>query len=129
MAVNGSNGSAMGGVQPGHPGLLKLLGGTLIPPFAWFLDLQTSYATVRWACKHGRALLLLVPLGSLALIGLAAWLSWSSWSVFRDGTDLGGGSVPDRSAFLAIIGLMMSATFALLVLNTFAARYFLDPCV
>jgi hypothetical protein len=114
----------------GGPGLLKLLGGLLLPPLAWFLDLQTSYATVRWACHHhSRILLLLVPLGSLGVIVLATWLSWSSWSDLRDGADLGGGTVPDRSAFVAVIGLLMGATFAFLVLLTFAARWVLNPCV
>ena len=113
----------------GGPGLLKPLSGLHLPPLAWFVDLQTSYATVRWACQHGRGLLLLLPVGSLGLIGLGAWLSWSSWSAVRDRADLSGGAVPDRAGFVAIIGLMMSATFALLVLITFAARSVLNPCV
>jgi hypothetical protein len=126
MAVSPSSIDA----SAGGPGLLKLLSGLLLPPLAWFLDLQTSYATVRWACEHqSRALLLLMPVGSLGLIVLATWLSWSSWSALRGRADLEGGAVPDRSAFVAVLGLLMGATFALLVLLTFAARSVLDPCV
>jgi len=57
-----------------HTGLAKLIAGFLLAPFAWLLDLQVSYATVKWACAaNQRAVLFLLPLGSLALIGFATW--------------------------------------------------------
>jgi len=110
-------------------GLVKLICGLLLGPLAWFIDLEISYATVKWACAHDRRdLILLIPLGTLALIAVATWCCWSSWAVLRNETTLDGGSVKDRSGFLAVVGLMMNATFALLVITTFAARYVLSPC-
>jgi hypothetical protein len=46
--------------------------GFLLAPLAWLLDLQISYAMVKWACATNQhTMLLLMPLGSLSLIGLA----------------------------------------------------------
>jgi hypothetical protein len=110
-------------------GLVKLMLGVLLPPFAWFVDLQTSYALVKWACEHGRrGLLLTLPVGSLAIVGTAMWLSWSCWTKLRDEGDEDGGRREDRSYLLAVAGLAMSAVFALLILTTYAPRYLLSPC-
>jgi hypothetical protein len=110
-------------------GLAKLVGGFLLAPFAWLLDLQVSYATVKWACAADqRAVLLLLPLGSLALIGLATWWSWSSWTALRDKAVPNGAHTQDRSYFLAVAGLAMNAVFGLLIITSYAPRYFLSPC-
>jgi hypothetical protein len=112
-----------------HVGLAKLIGGVLLPPFAWLLDLQVSYATVKWACAaDARTVLLLLPLGSLAILAAATWMSWSSWTRLRGEASLDGARVEDRSYFLALAGLAMSALFLLLILTSFAPRYFLSPC-
>jgi len=112
-----------------HTGLAKVVGGFLLAPLAWFIDLQTSYATVKWACEHdNRGVLLLIPLGSLALVSVAMWLCWSSWALLHRKSRFQGASIEDRTAFLAVVGMATNATFALLILTTFAARYFLSPC-
>jgi hypothetical protein len=110
-------------------GLAKLVIGFLLAPFAWLLDLQVSYATVKWACAADRRdVLLLLPLGSLALIALGTWLSWSCYRLVRDRADAEGAGVQDRSYFLAIAGLAMNAFFLLLILTSYAPRYVLSPC-
>jgi hypothetical protein len=110
-------------------GLAKLLFGFFLAPFAWLLDLQVSYATVKWACAADRRdVLLLLPLGSLALIALGTWLSWSCWTMVKDSGVEEGGTLQDRSYFLAIAGLAMNALFLLLILTSYAPRYFLSPC-
>lgn len=110
-------------------GLMKLIAALVLAPFAWLLDLQVSYAMVKWACEHDqRVLLLLIPIGSLALVALAAWLSGSSWTELRRQAREDGGQIEDRSYFLAIVGLALSAVFALLILTSLAPRYFLSPC-
>jgi hypothetical protein len=112
-----------------HVGLAKLVVGFLLPPFAWLLDLQVSYATVKWACAaDAPEVLLLLPLGSIALVVIAAWLSWSCWTALREDAIPDGGRLQDRSYFLALSGLAMSAVFLLLILTSFAPRYFLSPC-
>jgi hypothetical protein len=112
-----------------HVGLVKLVAGFLLPPFAWLLDLQVSYATVKWACAADkRSVILLVPLGSIALVLLGAWLSWSCWTMLRDEANSEGARHEDRSYFLALAGLSMSAVFVLLILTSYFGRYFLSPC-
>ena len=110
-------------------GLVKLIGGFLLAPFAWLLDLQVSYVAVKWACANDRRdVLFLFPLGSLTLVALAGWLSWSCWRVLRADADPEGGRMQDRSYFLAFAGLAMTAVFGLLIITSLAPRYFLSPC-
>jgi hypothetical protein len=110
-------------------GLVKLLGGFLLAPFAWLLDLQVSYAAVKWACAADhREVLYLFPLGSLSLIALATRMSWSCWRMVRGHANEKGASMEDRSYFLAIAGLAMNAVFALLIVTSAFARYYLSPC-
>ena len=110
-------------------GLMLLIGGFLLAPLAWLLDLQISYAVLKWACANDRRdLVLLIPLGSLALIGVGSWMSWSCWTKLRGTANQDGGQMEDRSYFLAIAGLAMNAVFALLIVTSYAPRYFLSPC-
>jgi hypothetical protein len=110
-------------------GLAKLWFAFLAAPLAWLIDLEASYAAVQWACAHDRrSVLFAIPSAALAVIAVAAWLCWSAWNDLSREGGFDGGSVEDRSGFLALLGLMMSATFALLVITTFAARYLLSPC-
>jgi hypothetical protein len=110
-------------------GPMLLFGGLLLPPLAWFLDLQTSYAMLKWACEHQRRdLVLAVPAASLIVVILAGALSWWSWIRVRNAARADGGRMEDRSYVLAIAGLGMSALFALLIATTIAQRALLSPC-
>ena len=112
-----------------HVGLRMLMAGFLLGPLAWFLDLQVSYALVKWACRSdARGVLLAIPIGSLALVGLGAWMSWSCWTKLRGTADPEGGRMEDRSYFLALAGLASNGIFALLILTSIAGRYLLSPC-
>jgi len=110
-------------------GLVKLLAGFLLAPFAWLVDLEVSYVTVKWACANdARGVLFLIPVASLALVAFAGWLSWSCWRTLRADANLQGGRMEDRSYFLALAGLAMAAVFGLLIVTSLAPRYFLSPC-
>lgn len=112
-----------------HVGLMLLVAGVLIPPVAWFLDMQASYALVKWACAHGsRAVLLVGPLVSLALVALSTSFSWSCWTKLRGDADQHGARLVDRSLLLALAGLALNALFALLILLSLAPRFLLSPC-
>lgn len=123
----------MGGHEARHYwediGLIKLMAGLLLPMVAWTLDLQASYAIVKWACATGAHVVLwLVPLGSLSLVAVAGWLSWSCWQQLHAGADPEGGRLEDRSYFLALSGMAMSAIIALLILDSAIPRAWLSPC-
>jgi hypothetical protein len=109
--------------------LAVLMAGFLLGPLAWFLDLQISYALVKWACRHEqRAVLLAIPAGSLLLAGTAVWLSWSSLRTLRGRSRPDGGRPEDRSLFLAAAGLVTSLVFGLLILIAIVPRLALSPC-
>jgi hypothetical protein len=109
-------------------GLMLLFGGLFLAPTAWFLDLQTSYALVKWACRHSsRSVLLLTAAGNLSLIALGSWMSWSCYARLRDMANEEGARMEDRSYFVAVAGLGVNATFALLVLTTAVFRL-ISPC-
>jgi len=109
-------------------GAVLLLTGVLLPPTAWFLDLQVSYALVKWACAHDqRGVIVAAGLGSLALIASAAAMSWSCWKKVRSAARDGGGGMEDRSYMLALSGIGLSGFFALLVVTSMTTRL-LSPC-
>lgn len=110
-------------------GLMKLIGGLLLAPLAWLIDLQMSYVLVKWACAADQRMLILVPpVGSFALIAVATWMSGSSWLRLRRHAREDGGALEDRSYFLAVTGLALNAVFGLLILTSMVPRYFLSPC-
>jgi len=109
--------------------LPRLIVAFFAAPLAWLIDLEASYAIVPWACAHGRrGVLFVIPTACLALIAIGSSICWSAWSTLRRQSALDGGSVADRNSFIALLGLLMHATFALLIVTTFAARYLLSPC-
>jgi hypothetical protein len=123
----------MGGLEARHyredVGLLRLMVGLLLPPAAWFLDLQASYALVKWACRAGDAgALLVIPLVSLAATAYGGWLAWSAFRQLRATAQETGASMEDRSYLLAISGLTLSAIFALLIGASLIPRVVLSPC-
>ncbi|HEY8550163.1 MAG TPA: hypothetical protein VIL35_09430 [Vicinamibacterales bacterium] len=111
------------------PGLMLLIGGMLIAPAAWFLDLQASYAAVKWACAHDRGdLIRLVPVLTLVLLAAGTWMSWTCWTKLRDNADQKGARLIDRSLLLALSGLALNAIFGLLLLTSMVPRFVLSPC-
>jgi hypothetical protein len=66
--------------------------------------------------------------GALLLLGVGALCAWSSWKRLHGtpGTleDAGAG----RARFMALFGLVTSALFALLLLNTAMPTFLLRPC-
>lgn len=110
-------------------GLMRLLAGLLLPMLAWAIDLQASYALVKWVCATSwYAAIWLVPLGSLSMVAIAAWQSWACWQRLRGDADLEGSRLQDRSYFLALSGLAMSALIGLLILDSAFTRSWLNAC-
>lgn len=109
-------------------GLLSLWGGVLLAPAAFLLNLQITYAVVTLNCMGARPWLHLSSLATLLLALGGGWLAWREWR--RTGEGWPGdaeGAVP-RSRFLAMLGLLTSSLFALVVLAQWVPVLFLGPC-
>jgi hypothetical protein len=112
-----------------HAGLAALLAGFFAGPVVWGVTLQTNYSLVKWACLGGRPLMLsLFSLIALGLVGGGFWLSWRAWQQLRAHADVKGGTLADRSYFLAVSGMWLNALFALLILTSSALPFIVNPC-
>jgi hypothetical protein len=97
-------------------------------PVAWFVEQQASYALVPWSCGRGATLALhLVTLAALALVAAGGVLAWRDWSASRTAEE-DAAEPRGRAHFVALLGLMMCALFALVVLVHGAASFWFDPC-
>jgi hypothetical protein len=94
-------------------------------PAAWAVATQLNYALVPWACSRGAAWLL-IP--ALALLLAFAAVGGGLLSLrARQGTAGGGGGGQPRH-FLAMIGALAAALFALLILLQGAAGLVFSGC-
>ncbi len=103
--------------------------GVFAGPVGWALDVGISYALVQWTCEmdHPNVLHLFSLLG---LVFVAAGGAASYWCLARvpsDASNEGGGSA-DRSRFLAILGLALTAMSLALVIANAVPRFILSPC-
>ena len=113
----------------GPPGIAAQWAGILAGPAAWLLDLQVSYAIVQWVCGGGPYVVLhLVTLGSLLIAAAGAFASFTALQRAA-GPEREDGSQPDeRGRFLAILGLVSCAYFALVIVAGAVPRLVLDAC-
>jgi hypothetical protein len=110
-------------------GILWLWAGLLIAPLAFLLHLQINYMLTTQLCPGGRKIILHVVTFAFLLVaacgGLVAWRNWDAL-----GSKLPGeaGSILERSRFMAIVGLLISALVALVFIAQLIPQFFFDPC-
>ena len=112
-----------------HPHALALWTGILAGPVAWLLQMQTSYALVPWACATGHVFVLhLVTLAGLLIAAAGAWLAWRDWRRFGKEWPKGKGGPQMRRRFMAVLGLLTSVMFFLVILAQGIPSFILNPC-
>ncbi|MBW3654468.1 MAG: hypothetical protein KY444_00045 [Gemmatimonadetes bacterium] len=102
----------------------------LAGPLAWMLGLNAEYGLVRVACDKDSLLgLHLVSIATLLLALAGGLVSWREWK--HAGREWPGeeGGPTGRSRFMAALGLMASALFALVILAQWITNLFLHPCM
>ena len=110
--------------------VLPLLATTLVAPLAWLTFLQTEYALVPWACRHGHPHhpALFVVAGLTLLVAAAGFLlGWHEWQL----AERRRGDEPPpagRAAFMALIGMGVSLIFSLLILAASAPLLIFATC-
>jgi hypothetical protein len=108
---------------------LPLWTGILGGPLAWAFDLTASYALVKWVCATNRyAVLPLITVVSLVIVLGAAAISWTALMRTANDVPTDGGRARQRARFMAVLGLVMSALFALQILAAAIPHWVLDAC-
>jgi hypothetical protein len=108
---------------------LALWTGILAGPTALAADQLTSYALVKWTCTTERQEVL--PLIALAALAIAAGGAFASWQALRHTQDhlpTDGGHPLQRARFMAILGLTLSAFFAMSIVALAIPPAVLDAC-
>ena len=114
--------------SPAGIGLLWL--GLLAAPVAWALDLTISYAIVKWTCGSQHTFVLhLMTAMTLLMTAAGAAASWSALQRAPDEASDDGPRPIDRGRFMALLGLVSSAVFALAIVGNQIPRLLLDACL
>lgn len=104
---------------------VSLLGG----PLAWALHHQLGYASVKPACSGDRAFIpTMIATVMLIATLCAAWLGWSCYQKVHDVANEQGGTLVDRSYFLAIIAVGLNLLLAMLIVIQGFNTFVLSPC-
>jgi hypothetical protein len=110
-----------------HP--LALWTGVVGPPLVWFADLTVSYPVSHWACHGGhRSVLFLVTVVALLLTAGSSLAASRGLPPRQSATALDGARPADRAHFMAVLGLLTSAFFALVLIANAIPRFVFDPC-
>ena len=114
----------------GQPASLALQwAGVLAGPFAWAVDLTLSYSLVQWTCGGGpHVVLRIITLFSLALVAAGAYASWRTFHRSPAEAVSDGGRPSERSEFMGLLGLLMSALFGVVVIAGAIPRWGLSAC-
>jgi hypothetical protein len=98
-------------------------------PTIWLIFLQSAYALVLFACQKGQPSILhylsATFLAFTLASGIASWRRWVSVSRHWPSEERG---EEDRRGAMAMIGLLQSGLFSLLIITSWAAITILDPC-
>lgn len=106
-----------------------LWAGVLAGPLATLTQLQVNYALVLWACGAGRVWALhLVALLALVVSVAAGLLSWRNRRRAGGGWESEGAGVVPRSRFMAVVGILISALAALVVVAQWLPIFIHEPC-
>jgi hypothetical protein len=111
------------------PGILGLAYGFVGAPLSALLMQVIAYAGVQWACGHRNvAVVHIVPALFVVFAGLAIRISWRDWtSVGRIGR-AENATITDRTRFVAVSGIALSAFSIVLILAMWLPLIIFDPC-
>jgi hypothetical protein len=110
-------------------GPVALWAGVLAGPLAMLTQLEVNYALVLWACGAGREWALhVVALLALVVTVAAGLLSWRNWRLAGANWDDEGAGVIPRSRFMSVVGVLISALTALVVVAQWIPIFVYGPC-
>lgn len=106
-----------------------LWAGLLIAPVGWLLNLEANFALAPLACGGGgRPLLYLVSAITFVLAVISCGISWTQWRAFgRDGAAQPSPVVSRRRA-MAMVGVGLSALFAITIVAQAIPNFMMAGC-
>jgi hypothetical protein len=94
----------------------------------WFVHMQINYVLVEWACWTNRPWVLkLTSLLFLLVAAAPGWIAWNQWSAAGSGERQSAGL--GRRRFMAVLGLMLTGLFVLLIAAQAIPTFFVNPCL
>jgi formate hydrogenlyase subunit 3/multisubunit Na+/H+ antiporter MnhD subunit len=110
-------------------GILWLWAGLLTAPLAFLLHLQVNYMLVTQLCQSEHKIVLhLVTFAFLLIAAGGGFVAWRNWESAGRQWPKDIGSVIERSRFMAIIGLLISALVVLALIAQLIPQFIYDPC-
>jgi hypothetical protein len=110
--------------------LLTLWGGVLIAPAAYFLQLFVAYGLVDWVCRSGNSFVItLTTILALALCLLGGFFAWTNWKAAGMEFTKDEGDPANRTRFMSIGGLILSALFFVAILAQEVPNWIVGACV
>jgi hypothetical protein len=110
------------------PSKLSLWYGILIGAAAFFADQQITYALVPHACSTGHHYVLFLATALALVFSLSgAMVAGKNLALVR-AASIDGGTRPDRSRFMAILGIAASLGFMMIIVAMLVPRILLSPC-
>jgi hypothetical protein len=107
---------------------LSLWTGILAGPVAWAIDLEASYALVRWTCATRRVEVLhAISLLALLITAGGIAISWIALQHTRQLSAKGDDEIV-RARFMAILGLSTGVLFVAAIIAGAIPRWVLDAC-
>jgi hypothetical protein len=103
--------------------------GVVAPPSLVLAQIGVNYAVVPWACRSGNVWLIhLISFACLAGTLLGAAVCFRAWAVLgRGGQETEAGTL-EPARFVALGGLLFSASMALAILAVDLPTFILGPC-
>ncbi len=112
-----------------YGGLVKLWAAWIIAPIAWALHMQVSYLLVPWVCTTGmRFALHLTTILALLAAATGGFIAWRCWREIHHHDTNAASVVLRRTRFLAVVGLLVSSLFFVVIAVQGLPNFFLDAC-
>ena len=112
------------------PGLLSLSLGVLLGPTVALVNQELIYASNMWACGHNTwGTMHLVPLLCLIVAVGAGLTAYRDWKAVGRGVHDEEANVEQRTRFLTLLGMWVSAFSAAVIAAQWAAIFFFGPCM